>query len=264
MKILTNIFLLQNKRARLHLEAPALRYLLSTKTTNTMINIDKEIKVTKIYLVENCYGDKNKVYIGKSKTKYGRKSPHTKTYGNQILYIEIDEIYSIKHEDWEPIESFWIQYFKFLGFNVVNKRKKGGSGPDFQTQETKNKISKTTKGKSKPKGFGDKISKLKIGTKCRTSKRGKEHGNFGKNHYLSKETKDKISKSHLGKKLSKETIIKKSKPINQYNLEGNFIKEWISAKEARKYFKGDIVACIQGRQKTAGGYIWKFKENLLY
>ena len=35
------------------------------------------INITYIYLVENCYGDPNKVYIGK--TKNSRKTQHQKT-----------------------------------------------------------------------------------------------------------------------------------------------------------------------------------------
>ena len=52
-----------------------------------------------------------------------------------------------------------------------------------------------------------------------------------------------------------------NKPILQYDLEGNFIKEWPSISEATRYVKGDVASCLSKRQKTAGGYIWKFKEN---
>ena len=49
--------------------------------------------MTKIYLVENCYGDLNKVYIGK--TKNSRENNHKNTYGDQIIYTIIDEIPSL-------------------------------------------------------------------------------------------------------------------------------------------------------------------------
>lgn len=58
---------------------------------------------------------------------------------------------------------------------------------------------------------------------------------------------------------------KKNKPILQYNLKGEFIKEWKSILEAELSFslknKSNISACCLGKQKTAWGYIWKFKEN---
>ena len=49
-----------------------------------------------------------------------------------------------------------------------------------------------------------------------------------------------------------------SKPIVQKDLEGNIIKEWSSVTEAKKEFKGDIYACCNGRQQTAGGFYWGY------
>lgn len=82
------------------------------------------INITKIYLVENCYGDPNKVYIGK--TKNNRKYNHSKTYGSQITYTYIDEVNSINHSDWEPLETYWIEQFKQWGFQVMNNKTAGG------------------------------------------------------------------------------------------------------------------------------------------
>jgi len=104
-----------------------------------MINIKEEDKFTQIYLVENCYGDPNKVYIGK--TINCRKSRHKKTYGEFIEYTYIDNIKSSKKEDWKPLEIFWINYFKFLGFIVLNENE-GGGGPQFYSEEIKQKMRK--------------------------------------------------------------------------------------------------------------------------
>lgn len=51
-------------------------------------------------------------------------------------------------------------------------------------------------------------------------------------------------------------------PVLQYDLKGNFIKEYVSIKEAKKENKkcSKISACCQGKRKTAGGYVWKYKE----
>lgn len=56
-----------------------------------------------------------------------------------------------------------------------------------------------------------------------------------------------------------------NKTVIQYDLDMNFIKEWCSATEAGKYLKilsQNISTCCvgKGKQKTAGGFIWKFKE----
>lgn len=53
------------------------------------------------------------------------------------------------------------------------------------------------------------------------------------------------------------------KKVLQYDLNGNFIKEWESATKAQKQLKilqSNISACCRGVTKTAGKYIWKFKE----
>jgi len=109
-------------------------------------------EMTKIYLVENIEPGTNKVYIGK--TILSRKSAHRSTYGPQIIYTYIDKILSLNHSDWEPLETYWIEQFKQWGFNVVNKRSKGGSGPEFHKEETKANMRKpksTTEKMHKPK-----------------------------------------------------------------------------------------------------------------
>jgi hypothetical protein len=110
---------------------------------------DNVIEKTKIYLVENCYGDPNKVYIGK--TINSRKNSHQQTYGKNIIYNELDEIFSSNKKDWEPLETYWIEQFRQWGFEVVNKRKKGGSGSEG--------------GHKMPVGFGDKVKQRILGRK---------------------------------------------------------------------------------------------------
>lgn len=56
------------------------------------------------------------------------------------------------------------------------------------------------------------------------------------------------------------------KAINQYDKNNNFIRTWSSASEVEKrlkYFGSNICTCCKGRQKTAYGYKWKYKEEIL-
>lgn len=54
-----------------------------------------------------------------------------------------------------------------------------------------------------------------------------------------------------------------SKSIFQFDLNGNFIKRWNSIGEAKKEIKsGDISGCLNGRTITAGGYIWKYENEI--
>lgn len=55
-----------------------------------------------------------------------------------------------------------------------------------------------------------------------------------------------------------------SKKIIQYDLNGNFLKHYDSIKSAsdlNKILSPDIIAVCKGRQKSAGGYLWSYKEK---
>ena len=63
---------------------------------------------------------------------------------------------------------------------------------------------------------------------------------------------------------SKNGKIYCSKNVIQYDLNGNFIKEWNSLSEASRILnvnRGNIGTCCRLKKGTAGGYIWKFKEE---
>lgn len=55
---------------------------------------------------------------------------------------------------------------------------------------------------------------------------------------------------------------KSYKSVNQYDLDFNLIKTWDSISEAAKensIYKSNIIAVCNNRQKTAGGYIWRYR-----
>ena len=157
---------------------------------------------TKIYLVENIEPGTNKVYIGK--TVSSRKSAHAKIFGKQIMYHYIDEINSLDHNDWEPLETYWIEQFKQWGFDVINKRKKGGSGPEYHTEEAKLKISKVLKNKPKSEQTVQRMSASKKGNKynlgkVHTAEHNKKISEKLKGRIQSLEEKQKKSQSSKGK-----------------------------------------------------------------
>lgn len=68
----------------------------------------------------------------------------------------------------------------------------------------------------------------------------------------------------LSENTSKSGFERKRKTILQFNLKGEFIKEWdkqILAARVLKINKSCISACLKLRQVSAGGFIWKYKEN---
>ncbi len=101
------------------------------------------------------------------------------------------------------------------------------------------------------------------------------------NKPLPQSIKNKISESKTGSKLSPITIQrmvdsrirgKHCKPAYQYDLDGNFIKKWKYREDAEVHFSGgnksNITSCINGKQKTAYGFVWsrekidKYKPSL--
>jgi hypothetical protein len=192
------------------------------------------INITYIYLIEGIDNSPYKVYIGKTKNPQTRKYLHQYKYGN-IRYSIIDQIESDNHNDWKPLESYWICQFRAWEFDVINKNN-GGGGPIFRTEEQKQRISNS-----------------KLG------------------HVVSKETKLKMSISNtkpkplgFGDKLRKPNNIPTSycKPLLQYDKQGNFIREWSSGKEVSRILKvnrSSLSSTLTGKNKTAGGFVWQYK-----
>ena len=53
-----------------------------------------------------------------------------------------------------------------------------------------------------------------------------------------------------------------NKRVNQYDLKGNFIRTWDSILIAKNELNigNHISECCKGKRKTAGGFIWKYKD----
>jgi group I intron endonuclease len=189
-------------------------------------------------------------------------------------------------------EKYWIKYYDSY-FNGLNSNK-GGGGVITHSNESKNKISISKTGQKDSIETKIKKSKSHLGIKHTSHINGDQHKktgqkdsietilkkqkpkpkNFGLNHSLKTKgkpkhndaSKSKISEGNKGKIVSEEVKLKisksNSKPILQYNLNGDFIKEWPSSVYITKELKfpqPNISAACLGKQKTAYGFIWKYK-----
>ena len=72
----------------------------------------------------------------------------------------------------------------------------------------------------------------------------------------------KVKMKMTGRKQDKERVIRNSKYTNilQFSKDGKFIKKWDLIIDIEKELDIDhwgIYAVLNGKQKTAGGYIWK-------
>lgn len=79
--------------------------------------------------------------------------------------------------------------------------------------------------------------------------------------YVTEQHRENIRKSLLGKK--KENTLNYGKIVQQFDLNGNFIKEYFNTQEAERILgknKHNIQNAARGSQKTAYGFIWKYKK----
>ena len=53
-------------------------------------------------------------------------------------------------------------------------------------------------------------------------------------------------------------------PILQYSKSGKFIREWTGAHEVERVlgiYHTSITQCCKGKRKSAGGFVWRYKEK---
>jgi hypothetical protein len=75
-------------------------------------------------------------------------------------------------------------------------------------------------------------------------------------------TKDQAE--NISKALKERKTPWLTKKVSQYSLEGTWIRDWESQASILKHPDyGNVQGCLQNKQKTAYGFIWKFKENKL-
>lgn len=178
-----------------------------------------------------CKEDGIPFYVGKSNNVTQRKYNHKRTYGSNVILEVLDEV-NIK--EWRFWETHYISLFRSWGFKLTNQNNGGGGLTTVNFSKDRNmKISIANKGKNSP-------LKGKVFTE--------EH-----------KAKIKAKRDHL--KNRKNTW--QNVPVNQYDLQMNLIREWNSQKEAQIALnrpKSDgIGAVCRGDQKTAYGFVWKFK-----
>lgn len=216
--------------------------------------------------------EKNNIpfYVGKCTNINTRFSQHKKTFGNGIN-IKVLELVEVK--DWKLKEKYYIELFKSNGYELKNKNN-GGGGPTNLNSSSKKKITDSKLGnnyklKNIPDGKIEELYETKsIYQICKeltltfnTVKKYLEEKKLytkNKNRSLdSKQTKMRKSLANKGKR---------SRPVEQYDLNDTLINKFKNMTEACLYIdkpnrQGDITSCCQGKQSTAFGYKWKYKDK---
>jgi hypothetical protein len=144
----------------------------------------------------------------------------------------------------------------------INKNKKEHQKYKVSSREyerIKFEWNKHSKKRKKPEGFGDKIKSEERNKKIGLANSKPKPKEFGSHH--SKKMKNKPKPEGFGEIVTKN----KSKKVLQFTLNGDLIKEWNSVKEASQTLKINS-STIAGNarnnkiNKSAGGYIWKYKN----
>jgi group I intron endonuclease len=224
----------------------------------------------------------DKVYIGQSinieKRWYNHSHPSKSVIGRK-LYNSFKK-HGIKNHKFEIIEEceltklnereiFWKQhYINLLGWEkmLFCELYDRGGGP--RSEDIKMKISISSMGKNSKVILQynlngefikewDTVKEAEYNYKTGISDvlrgKGKTSGGF-----IWRYKENPLDINH---KISSHKL---SKPTNQYDLEGNLIKEWNSLMEIQnelKYPNSNISSCCIGKQKTAYGYKWKYKDE---
>jgi group I intron endonuclease len=227
-----------------------------------------------IYKITN---PKGKMYVGQSRDiehrfyyyrlssewiKEQRKLYNSlKKYGYENHVFEIIE--ECSEETINEKEIYWINFYNSVieGLNL----KYGGIG-GRHSKETKQNISKALMGKKQSKETIEKRSKSLQGLK-RSDYTKQLMSEAGKNREIT--WGDKISKAKKNstyrhpKEIMDKIAQYHSKPIEQYTPEGILLNTYPSAMEAMRQtgVKNDNISQnLRGKSKSAGGFIWKYKE----
>ena len=197
----------------------------------------KEDKLYTVYRLENVVTKKN--YIGMTSRNPKRRwsSGYNGKMGDAINNYPFDlcwrksiEFQTPNKEQALELESELMKWYDSVenGYNTSTY----GNMHYERTEEHRKKISEALSGKNNPM-FG---------------MTGEKNPWYGK--HPTEETRRKMSDS------------KPKKPVLQFSKNGEFIAEYPSVREAEIQTgcnQGNICLCCNGKRKSCGGYIWRYK-----
>ena len=222
----------------------------------------------KIYIGKSCNNDENYLGSGISINNAINK------YGRDNFIKEVIEVYQ-EEESLNNREKFWIKEYnstnRKIGYNIAEGGNGGNTRLGYTELELNDYYKKISNGLENSQKYKESIENRKGKKNPKISMKLKELYGSGKikswnvGIKTNEETKKKISEKNLGKKMTE--IAKKKISESKYvgvimlDINNNIINEFDSIKTASEIMKINrccISDCLNGRQKTAGGYKWKF------
>ena len=182
---------------------------------------------------KNGKGYSNNSYFFNAIVKYGWEN-----FRHEILFTGLS-LEEAQYEEVKLIRDYRACDERF-GYNL-----RPGGSMSSPSEATRKKMSKAKLGKVYSKKSREKMSQ---------AKKGKETWNKGRCH--SEEAKRNMSLAHIGKA---------TKPVIQLTIDGEKVGAYASVKEAARQTgspRTGISRCLHGKQKYAGGFIWKGGETI--
>jgi group I intron endonuclease len=216
-----------------------------------------------VYMIQSI-SKPERIYIGSSNNLFRRNKDHMVSLKNNSHYSPQLQNHVNKYGT-EDLEFSVLESGDYFNKNHLLAREQGWYIP-YNYQNTGLPYFNTAK-----------IAGSQLGTKRSEEsceKIGKPHigqvpWNKGKIGVYSKETLNEMSKNMVGREAWNKGMVYSGvysvinyKPILQYDLNGIFIKGWDSTLTASQKLNingSAICNCLKNRNKTAGGFIWKYK-----
>lgn len=238
-------------------------------------------------------------YIGKANEPRKRlnqhikesKSSEIKTYKHNWINSflikgvkpKIEILDEVLESEWQFWEQYWICLIKSWGFNLVNLTLGGGGGEGYKhSEESKKKMSESKKDYKPSDESKMKVSESLKEYYSNNPSKSVPRIILDKDLLYQKYIIENLSIPKLSEELgvSQKTIFTNLKKYNiqknkeswkeqlsttpkkvvlQYDLFGNLIKEWETLKDIKGF--GNVSHCCRGEIKTAGGFIWRYKDE---
>jgi hypothetical protein len=239
------------------------------------------MKTTFIYSLSDELG--NIRYVGKTSYPIQRLSSHIResmrserkthkhNWINSLILKgikpNIEILDEVLESEWQFWEQYWICLIKSWGFNLVNSTNGGDGHNGFKaSEERKQNVSKSLKeyysnnpSKSVPRIILDKdLLYQKYIIENLSMPELSEELEVSKKTIFTNLKKCNIQKDKESWKEQLSTNPKKV--VLQYDLFGNLIKEWDTLSDIKGF--GNVAHCCRGELKTAGGFIWRYKDEL--
>lgn len=152
-------------------------------------------------------------------------------------------------------EIFYINKYKSEGYRLTNMAS-GGNKNKKMSYETRNKMSNSAKNRNFRLVLSEDVKKT-ISDKAK-----KRFENQFERERL-KISNKKYEDSKTKEQKLKDILIQDVKSVLQYDKDMIFISEYISIRDAERKTninRSNITKCCKNKVKSAGGFIWKFRE----